>query len=68
MFLATVFPTMDHQGPLLHTLYFCLVVSNLDQVLVDKQQKLPLTLHHGTIILTETRHHKQNEAPLSLFA
>ena len=68
MFLATVFPTIDHQGPLLHTLYFCLVVSNLDQVLVDKQQKLPLTLHHGTIILTETRHHKQNEAPLSLFA
>ena len=68
MFLATVFPTMDHQGPLLHTLYFCLVVSNLDQVLVDKQQTLPLTLHHGTIILTETRHHKQNEAPLSLFA
>ena len=68
MFLATVFPTLDHRGPLLHTLYFSLVVSNLDQVLVDKQQKHLLTLHHGTIILIETRHHKQNDAPLSLFA
>ena len=68
MFLATAFPTSDHRGPLLQTLYFCLVVSNLDQVLVDKQQKHLLTLHHGTIILIETRHHKQNDAPLSLFA